>query len=56
MLPLGLEAPGGTEKEDQLATEAGTGEMGMECVLLNTDPFQGATGGTKEHLPSDTFS
>lgn len=43
MLPLGLEAPGGTRKEDQLGTGAGLSKMGT-----------GATGGTKEHPPCGT--
>ena len=55
MLPLGLEAPGGTRKEDQLCTRAGPSEMGMERVLSNTHS-SGATGGTKEHPPCGTFS
>ena len=33
MLPLGLEALGGTRKENQLGTWAGPSEMGTERVL-----------------------
>lgn len=36
MLPLGLEAPGGTRKEGHLGTRAGPSEMGTEHVLSNT--------------------
>lgn len=41
MLPLGLEAPGGTRKEDQLGTRAGPSEMGTEHVILNTCSSRG---------------
>lgn len=51
MLLLGLAAPCGTEKKDQLGRRAGRGKMGMEPVLLNEDPFQGLHVPPKSTFP-----